>query len=69
MSLIDDMETAYRQVTFGYDEPEAIYANGSEHKRLCRMIGVPEPRDENGLLLADSEVYELTSSGFRLYVC
>jgi hypothetical protein len=60
----EDAETLFK--SFGYDEPEVMYATGKHHKWLCEKMHKPEPKDVNGLPLVDGEVYELTKTGFRL---
>jgi hypothetical protein len=61
-----EIEATYKEITFGYDEPELIYASGQEHKRMASLCGVELTHDRDGNPILDGECYGLTKDGLFL---
>jgi hypothetical protein len=63
----EGMEEAYRQVVFGYDEPDVMWMNGKLLKEMAIKNGKPVENDSDGNPIYDGEVYCLTAKGIYLW--
>ena len=61
------MEAAYREVTFGYAEPDIMWMNGKLLKEMAVKNGNPVENDSDGNPIYDGEVYCLTAKGIFLW--
>lgn len=63
-----DIAALYREITTGYDEPDAIWGNGEMVLHMRSKIGIKDKNDSNGDPILGDRLYCVSKGGKTLPV-